>query len=500
MTRPALTARGITVRFGDVEVLSDIDVEIAAGSIHGLIGENGAGKSTLGKVLGGYYQASSGSLAVFGQDVGRWDPPTALASGVAIMHQELQLVPHLTVAENVFMGLEEHRWGVLRRNEALRLEAVMQSSGLRLDPHALTVELSIADQQKIEILRALAREARVIVMDEPTSSLSSEEIEQLHRIMARLREEGRTIVYVTHFLDHVLEVCDRVTVLRDGRHVMTGGGAGLSKQDLVSAMLGTHKTETHYPPKRMIESSEPVLSVRSLRGNGIDVATLDIRAGEIMGLIGLVGSGRSEIARAIIGADRATGEIAFLGRRLGGTIRAATEAGIVMVPEDRRRQGLVMSMPVRANIILPHLRRFARSGIMATRRERRRARELIDRFGVRPAIIDGDVSRYSGGNQQKVLLAKWLEGDPKLVILDEPSRGVDVGARETIHAAICELAESGAAVLLISSEIEEVLGLSHRAWLVDSGRLVQEIDPYAVSESEILAALFRHQSLEGAPT
>ena len=499
MTQPALKAEGITVRFGDVEVLSGIDVEIAAGSIHGLIGENGAGKSTLGKVLGGYYQASSGSLAVFGQDIGHWDPPTALAHGVAIMHQELQLVPHLPVAENVFMGLEEHRWGVLHRNEAERLEGLMQSSGLRLDPHALTVELPIADQQKIEILRALAREARVIIMDEPTSSLSSEEIEQLHRIMARLREEGRTVIYVSHFLDHVLEICDRITILRDGRHVMTESSTGLSKQDLVSAMLGVQRTETLYPPKRKVVA-ELALSVRNLKGNGIDVEALDIRAGEIMGLIGLVGSGRSEIARALIGADRATGEIAFLGRKLDHTIRAATEAGIVMVPEDRRRQGLVMSMPVRANIILPHLRRFARFGVMATRRERRRARELIDRFSVRPAIVDGDVSRYSGGNQQKVLLAKWLEGDPKLVILDEPSRGVDVGARETIHAAICDLAASGSAVLLISSEIEEVLGLAHRAWLVDRGRLVQEIDPDAVSESEILAALFRHQSLEGVST
>ena len=224
----ALAARDISVRFGDVEVLSGVDVEISQGSIHGLIGENGAGKSTLGKVLGGYYQASSGALEVFGQTVNRWDPPTALAHGVAIMHQELQLVPHLTVAQNVFMGLEEHRFGVLRGNEPARLERLMETSGLRLDPHAVTADLPIADQQRIEILRALAREARVIVMDEPTSSLSNEEVERLHRIMAGLRDEGRAVIYVSHFLDHVLEVCDRITVLRDGALVRTGTTAAAS--------------------------------------------------------------------------------------------------------------------------------------------------------------------------------------------------------------------------------------------------------------------------------
>ena len=493
----ALVAQGISVRFGDVDVLSGIDVEIAQGSIHGLIGENGAGKSTLGKVLGGYYQASQGSLDVFGNTVTRWDPPTALAHGVAIMHQELQLVPHLTVAQNVFMGLEDHRFGVLRGNEPARLEHLMDTSGLRLNPNAVTNDLSIADQQKIEILRALAREARVIVMDEPTSSLSNDEVVQLHRIMAGLRNEGRTVIYVTHFLDHVLEICDQVTVLRDGALVTSNTIQGLTKKDLVSAMLGGEKTETLYPTKTIPHASTPVLTVRDLKAPGVSVTGLDIQPGEILGLIGLVGSGRSEIARAIIGADHAQGTVAMDGQMVPRNIRASTDAGMVLVPEDRRKQGLVMTLPVRANITLPHLGRFAKSGIIAKSKERNRTRELIDRFNIRPTLVDGDVARYSGGNQQKVLLAKWLEGDPKLVILDEPSRGVDIGARETIHNAIAALAATGTAVLLISSEIEEVLGLAHRACLVDRGRIVQDIDPETVPESEILAALFRHQSLEG---
>ncbi|MEM1237096.1 MAG: sugar ABC transporter ATP-binding protein [Pseudomonadota bacterium] len=492
----ALSARGMTVRFGDVEVLSSVDVEIASGSIHGLIGENGAGKSTLGKVLGGYYRASAGTLSVFGKAVVRWDPPSALAHGVAIMHQELQLVPYLTVAQNVFMGLEEHRFGVLRRNEAARLEALMETSGLSLDPNAVTADLSIADQQKIEILRALAREARVIVMDEPTSSLSNAEVAQLHRIMERLRDEGRTVIYVTHFLDHILETCDTVTVLRDGELVRTRGAKGLTKGDLVSDMLGGDKAETPFPAKVRPREIKPLFEVRNLKGAGVSVRSLTVGVGEIVGLIGLVGSGRTEIARAIVGADPVAGDVLLDGVPVPRDIASATAAGLVMVPEDRRNEGLVMTLPVRPNITLPHLRRFSQSGVMAQGCERSQTQAAIERFNVRPSAVDGDVSRYSGGNQQKVLLAKWLQGDPRIVVLDEPSRGVDVGAREAIHRAIAALAASGAGVLLISSEIEEVLGLAHRAYLVDRGSLIEEINPDEACEAEIMHALFRHQSLQ----
>lgn len=498
MTGPAIQARGITVRFGDVEVLSGIDVDIAKGSIHGLIGENGAGKSTLGKVLGGYYRATKGALSVFGEPAGRWDPPNALARGVAIMHQELQLVPHLTVAQNVFMGIEKHRWSVMQRNEASRLQDVMNVSGLHLNAHALAIDLPLADQQKVEILRALAREAQVIVMDEPTSSLSKDEIDQLHKIMGQLRNEDRTVVYVTHFLDHVLEVCDQVTVLRDGNLVLTGAVADQTKQSLVGAMLGGDRTETHYPAKGENPGTDIVLSVRNLVGANVNVQALDIHAGEIVGLIGLVGSGRSEIARAIVGADKATGEVTINGIAIVPSIGASTEAGIVMVPEDRRKQGLVMALPVSANVTLPHLRRYSRIGVISVGQESETTTKHIEKFSVRPAKINGDISLYSGGNQQKVLLAKWLDGDPQMVILDEPTRGVDVGARETIHATIAELAANGTAVLLISSEIDEVLGLAHRAHLVDSGQIMQEIDPSTVVESEVLAALFQYQSLKGA--
>ncbi len=493
---PLLSVRGIGVRFGDVDVLSGIDLDIRPGEVHGLIGENGAGKSSLGKVLGGYYRASSGEISVEGRPQNRWDTPAALDAGVAIMHQELQLVPALTVAQNVFLGLEEHRHGILRGTEAARLEVLMGQSGLRLDPHATAASLTIAEQQKIEILRALARQARVIVMDEPTAALSKSEIVQLHRIMRALRDEGRSVIYVTHFLNDVLDVADRITVLRNGKKVRTGDTANETRETLVSAMLGSTKTDTLYPPKSR-DHGEVVLSVQDLTSpNGTAVQRLEIRAGEVVGFAGLMGAGRSEIARAIIGADPASGEVAVSGRVLmDRSIAAATEAGIVMVPEDRRGQGLVISSPVRANISLPHLGAISARGIMANARERALALGLIDQLDIRPAMVDGDVSNYSGGNQQKVLLGKWLAGNPKVLILDEPSRGVDVGARETIHREIGRLASEGVAILVISSEIDEVLGLATRVFLVDRGRLVDEIDPDEVGEAEVLAALFHHQSV-----
>ncbi|WP_116087478.1 sugar ABC transporter ATP-binding protein [Tropicimonas sp. IMCC34011] len=492
---PVISVRGVGVRFGDVTVLSGVDLDIRPGEVHGLIGENGAGKSTLGKVLGGYYGASEGEIFIDDRKQARWDTPTALQNGVAIMHQELQLVPGLTVAQNVYLGIEENRRGVLRGTEGKRLERLMAECGLQLDPDAVTSDLTIAEQQKIEILRALAREARVIVMDEPTASLSKTEVDQLHRIMRALRDEGRSVIYVTHFLNDILDVTDRVTVLRNGTMVHTHDTRDETKGTLVSAMLGGVKSETLYPPKARTPG-KVVLSVRDLTSSrGARVDRLNLRAGEVVGLAGLVGAGRTEIARAIVGADHATGTVELDGAPLAvRTIRDATEAGIVMVPEDRRGQGLVMSQTVAANVSLPHLANIARSGVVRRGEERSLARRVIERFGVRPAAVDGDISNYSGGNQQKVLIGKWLAGNPRVVILDEPSRGVDVGAREAIHQEIARLASEGVAVLVISSEIEEVLGLATRVYLVDSGRLVDEIDPDEVGEAEVLAALFKHQT------
>ena len=492
----AISTEGLGVSFAGVSVLRGITLEIRAGEIHGLVGENGAGKSTLGKVLGGYYQATSGRMQVFGRPAIPWNPRAALERGVALMHQELQLVPALTVAQNVYLGIEEKSFGILHRTESARLSGLMSSSGFSLDPDAIVSTLPIADRQKIEILRALARNARVIVMDEPTSSLAKGEVAQLHQTMRALRADGRTVIYVSHFLDDILAVTDRVTVLRDGDHVVTAETASLTKGRIVAAMLGGGKTETPFPERKPATSGVPMLQVNGLSSaTGVHDVSLTIHKGEIVGLIGLVGSGRSEIARAIIGADPSTGSVQLDGAEFENrTPYRATERGMVMVPEDRRKQGLVMALPVRANMTLPHLRRFSRLGLMRRRQESSKVRQWIDYFRVRPDNPEGDVASFSGGNQQKVLIGKWLIGEPRVVILDEPSRGVDVGARQRIHQAIADLAARGIAVLVISSEIEEVLGLAHRACLVDKGRIVEQIDPGQTDEAAVLAALFRHQS------
>ena len=334
-------------------------------------------------------------------------------------------------------------------------------------------------------------------MDEPTSSLSRNEVSQLHRAMRKLRDEGRSIIYVSHFLNDILDVSDRITVLRDGKHVKTVPAAGETRSSLVAAMLGGGKSETPFPPRVRPQDPEPVLEVEDLESaEGANGASLSVGRGEIVGLTGLVGSGRSEIARAIVGADPATGgEVRLRGEVYRNrSVRRSAALGMVMSPEDRRKQGLVMTMRVSPNMTLPHLGRFAHLGVMRRRTERSRALSLIEHFRVRPADPNGNVATFSGGNQQKVLIGKWLMENPDIVILDEPSRGVDVGARERIHFAVAELAAGGTGVLLISSEIEEVLGLAHRAYLVDGGRIVDEVIPEGSSEADLLALLFQHQS------
>ena len=489
---------GIGKSFSGVQVLRDINLDFRQGEIHGLVGENGAGKSTVGKIAGGYYSRSSGDLEVFGERVEGWDAAAALRRGIAMMHQELQLVPELTVAQNVFLGIETHKAGLLAGDENRRLAAIVAMCGFQLDPAARAGSLSIADQQKIEVMRAMARDARVIVMDEPTSSLTADEAERLHATMRRLREMGRTIIYVSHFLDDVLAICDRVTIMRDGAVVRTADAKDETKASLVAGMLGRADAEVSYPdkPAAPVRSGAPALKVEGLTAaTGIRDIAIEVHPGEIVGLIGLVGSGRTEIARAVFGADRTLwGEVQIDGAAYGDrTPERSVARGIAMVPEDRRKEGLVLTQAVRPNMTLPHLSSFAKLGLMQSGAETGAVKRFIDYIGIHPRHVDGDVSTYSGGNQQKVLLGKWIMGKPKVVILDEPSRGVDLGARRRIHEFIVELARGGTAVLLISSEMEEVLGLAHRAYLVRRGRIAGEIVPGEVSEDEILWTLFQEE-------
>jgi ribose transport system ATP-binding protein len=494
---------GVGKVFSGARAIHDVDLEFRQGEIHGLIGENGAGKSTVGKIIGGYYSRSSGELSVFGERVDHWDAAIALRRGVAMMHQELQLAPHLTVAENVFLGIENNCAGWLLGDEKQRLAGILDICGFDLDPSARARDLSISSQQKVEIMRAMAREARVIVMDEPTSSLTADEADRLHATMRRLRAMGRTVIYVSHFLDHVLAICDRVTIMRNGRVVRTSDAGNETKATLVAGMLGQSAAEVAYPVRSPAPSSveKPLLKVEGLSAHtGVQDVRLEIRSGEIVGLIGLVGSGRSEIARAIFGADPASAGDVFIDGvpYLERSPDRSVLRGIAMVPEDRRKQGLVLTQSVRRNMTLPHLTSFSRLALLRIPEEASVVRRLIDYLGITPPGVDGEVVNYSGGNQQKVLLGRWIMRDPKIVILDEPSRGVDLGARRRIHEYIAELANRGAAVLLISSEIEEVLGLAHRAYLVRSGRIVDEIAPQETSPDRVLWRLFQGQ-VEHAP-
>lgn len=501
MPEDAVRLSGIEKSFGSARILNGISLAFEQGEVHALIGENGAGKSSLGKVVGGYYSFDAGTLTVFGREVGHWSPRAALTSGIAMIHQELQLVPELTVAENVFLGIEQNRAGVLTGSEQSRFRALDERCGFGLSPNAVVADLRIAERQKVEIMRAIARDARVIIMDEPTSSLTADEADKLHRVIRWLRDEGRTVIYVTHFLDHVLETADRVTVMRDGLVVKTGPIAAETKASLIEAMLG-EPADVAFPPLPAAPASDaPVLlEVAGLSSaSGLSDIALRVRAGEIVGLIGLVGSGRSELARAIFGADPSTGTV-----RIGGEAydhrspRLSVQRGLAFVPEDRRKQGLDLVQTVRPNMSLPHLSLVSRLGVLRPRDERRRTAEMIKHFNIVPGQIDGEVAFYSGGNQQKVLLSKWVYGNPKVVILDEPSRGVDIGARRRIHDFVVELARGGAAVLLISSELEEAISLSHRGYLMREGRIIGEADCRTLSVEDALFRLFNVEKQMGA--
>jgi simple sugar transport system ATP-binding protein/ribose transport system ATP-binding protein len=486
--------RGIGKRFGGVQALSDVSVSIVRGTVHALVGENGAGKSTLGKVIAGVIAPDQGELHIDGSRVELRSPRDALLYGVTTIAQEISLVPTRTVVENVFLGIETARAGhVDRRALRRRYNKLDQQVQFGIPPTATVGALRLADQQKVEILRALAREAKLIVMDEPTAALTGGEAQKLLEIVRALRDRGTTIVFVSHFLDEVLSIADEVTVLRDGRLAQTTAAAGQTTASLVTAMLG-RSMETTFPPKQPPPAdADVVLAVEGLSTKGFlrDIS-FEIRAGEIVGLAGLVGSGRSEVARAIFGADTTSGGTI----RIGGkevqvrTPRAAVELGLALLPESRKIQGLLMGRSIVENVTLPHLELVSQHGTILRRAERGRAEELIRRVDVRTPRATVPIHALSGGNQQKVLFAKWLLRRPRVLLADEPTRGVDVGAKRAIYELIHSLAAEGMAVLLISSELEEVLGLAHRVLVMRGGEIVRRLEGDEITEDAVMSAAF----------
>jgi len=468
----------VTKRFPGVIALADVTFGIARGECHALVGENGAGKSTLGKIAAGIYRPDAGRVVVDGRPVRFGGPLDAVRAGIGIVHQELAYCPNLSVAENLCLGRLPSRAGVLCRGElADRAVGMLGRIGADIDPQLPMGLLSTAQVQLVQIAAAVGTGARVLILDEPTSSLSAGESDRLARLLEQLRDDGTTIVYVSHRLEEVFRLADRITVLRDGRHVATLERTRTSPPELVRLMIGRPLEE--YFPQHLREPPGPErLAVEGFSSPGrFEDVSLAVHAGEVVGLAGLVGSGRSELAAAIFGLDpRATGRVRVEGRPVSiRDPRHAIALGIGYLPEDRKTQGLVLSLGGRANISLPSLKRLAIAGFVRQRRERELAAEYFERLRVRAPDMDVPTLTLSGGNQQKIALAKWLASRCRVLIMDEPTRGVDIGAKAEIHALIDQLAAAGAGVLLISSELPEVLNLSTRIVVLRRGRVAGEM-------------------------
>lgn len=488
---PVLVLEHVSKSFGAVRALDDASLELYAGEAHALVGENGAGKSTLVKILAGVHQPDRGTLFIDGREVVLASPAVARDAGIAVIYQEPTLFPDLTVAENVFMGRQPLRSGRRVDKRAMRrhVDNVLAPLGVRLDPDRIARGLSIADQQIVEIAKALTLDARVIVMDEPTAALSAYEVERLFDVVGTLRSNGAAVLFISHRLEEVFEICQRVTVMRDGRKVLSRPLAGLSGDDLVRAMVGRElegRSEYDRPT-----GGETVLRVERLTREGVFVdVSFEVRSGEIVALAGLVGSGRSEVARAIFGIDRYdAGWVRVAGKQLRkGAPVAAMAAGVGLVPEDRRLQGLVMELSIATNISLASLGRLARFHLLRRAAEQGFSREWATRLRLKYGRLSDATSTLSGGNQQKVVLAKWLSRQPSLLIVDEPTRGIDIATKAEVHRLLVELARSGVAVLMISSEMPEVLGVPDRVLVMREGRLVAELGHEEATEQAIVAA------------
>ncbi|MFD8260559.1 sugar ABC transporter ATP-binding protein [Streptomyces griseoluteus] len=488
---PVLAVQGLGKSFGAVHALRNVSLELYAGQVHALAGENGAGKSTLIKTLAGVHRPDTGVLSLNGEPVVLHGPADARDAGVAVIHQEPTLFPDLSVAENVFMGRQPRR--SLRRVDhgAMRAAtgALFTRLGVDLDPERPARGLSIADQQLVETAKALSFDARVLIMDEPTAALTGSEVARLFGVVRALRDQGCAILFVSHRLEEIFDLCQYVTTLRDGEVVAFDPVGDLTEDVLVRRMVGRDLGELY--PKAPVEPGEVALSVRRLTREGVftDVS-FEVRGGEIVGLAGLVGAGRSEVARAVFGVDKwDAGTAEVCGSPLtNGSPSAAMAAGLVLVPEDRRAQGLVMDMSIERNIGLTGLRSTVRAGLMDRGAERSRALDWAVRLKVKYARIADAVGTLSGGNQQKVVLAKWLATRPRVLIVDEPTRGIDIGTKAEVHRLLAGLAADGVAVLMISSDLPEILGMADRVLVMHEGRLTAELPRADATEESVLAA------------
>lgn len=492
MPQEILCLQRIGKRFPGVVALDGVNLDLRVGEVHAICGENGAGKSTLMKIISGQYTADDGAITYRGEAVRFTSTSEAQAAGIAIIHQELNLVPHLSVAENIFLAREPKRGPFIDyRKLNTNARSYLQRIGLAVEPTTLVSTLSIAQQQMVEIAKALSLNARVLIMDEPTSSLTESETVQLFRIIKELRADGVAILYISHRLDEMAEIVDRVTVLRDGRHIATSDFASTSVNEIVARMVGRSLDDV-FPARKSVPTDEVLLRVNALSRAGVfGPVSFELRKGEILGFAGLMGAGRTEVARAIFGAERPDSGSIMLGH-MGDqpvTIRSPREAirqGIAYLSEDRKKDGLALSMPVAVNITLANVRAISSHGFLRFSEETAVAQRYVRELNIRTPSVGQTVRNLSGGNQQKIVIGKWLYRGSRILFFDEPTRGIDVGAKYAIYGLMDQLAADGVGVVLISSELPELLGMTDRIAVFHEGRITAVLDTRKTNQEEIL--------------
>ena len=489
---PIIEAVGISKHFGGVFAVDDVSLSVSPGEIHGLVGENGAGKSTLMRVLAGILTPDRGSVLVDGRPLEGGDTRAALDAGVALVHQELSLIPEMTVAENILLGSTPTQSGFIRAGTQRDIAgAALDEIGVTVDLDEPVVRLSVALRQFVEIARAVARNPRVLILDEPTATLTPAETDYLLDMLERLAANGLAIIYISHRIPEIFRICHRVTVLRDGKHIDTVDIADTRPADLVDMMVGRELARDLAATHEQRPPGQVVLRASGIRAVGVNDVDLEVRAGQIVGLGGLVGAGRTELVRAIIGADlRSAGEVTISTgdrtTRITG-YRSAVNSGLAYVPEERRTDGLALTMTVADNVALPNRRKVSRTSVLSFQRITELAQRLADVVGLRPPEIQREAGDFSGGNQQKVVVAKWLGREPGVIVLDEPTRGVDVGAKAEIHRLVRELAEGGTAVLVVSSDLPELLDLADVIHVMRDGRIVGTLPAEVADEKSVMS-------------
>lgn len=500
---PLISLDSVTKSFAGVQALRGVSLELAAGEVHALVGENGAGKSTLIKIITGAHRADAGTFHIQGQLIEHNDPVQSRMLGIAAIYQQPALFPDLTVAENIAFGHERGgAWRRIRwRNRHTQAREYLDRIGAEIDPDTIISQLTMPQQQLVEIARALAADAKVLIMDEPTASLADREVEHLLQVVRELKSQGVGIIYISHRLDELFQIADRVTVLRDGAAVATRPMTSVDRAELIRLMVGREIDSIF--PKRQVPLGDTVLELRNVgcAESEISGINLQLRAGEIVGLAGLVGAGRTELARILFGLTPAdTGDIFLRGQRVTiNTPARAVELGIAYVPEDRRRHGVILDMSVASNATLAVLREISKHGLLDFRREQSLAQSFVERLAVKTASIAAPVGQLSGGNQQKVALARWLAAKPGVIILDEPTQGIDVGAKAEIHRLMGDLAERGLAILMISSELPEILGMSDRIAVMHAGKIAGILNREDASQEKILALALGHTAESAVP-